>query len=141
MSNSIIARAFTSVNAPESMVWGALMDPGVIRRYMYGVRVRADWREGGTLLWQGEWKGTAYERQSRFLQFLPEHLIQFVHSNPLSGLPDEPGNYHTVNIELSSDGIMMHIIRTQDNISNQEALQQVEQNYEMLLGGLKRYVE
>ena len=74
------------------------MDPEAIRRYMFGTTVVSDWKEGGPIVWKGEWKGKAYEDKGVILRLEPERILQYSHFSPQSGLPDTPENHHTVTI-------------------------------------------
>jgi uncharacterized protein YndB with AHSA1/START domain len=103
MNKGLIAKASVSINAPVDKVWNALINPEVIKQYMFGTAVISDWREGSPIVWKGEWQGTTYEDRGAILKLKPKRLIQYSHFSPLSGKPDLPENYHTVTIELVSD--------------------------------------
>ena len=96
-----VARASTTIDAPNPRVWSALVDPEQIARWMVGTTVDTDWREGSTITWKGEWQGTAYEDKGTVLQVEEGRLLQYTHDSPLSGQPDVPESYHTVTIELT----------------------------------------
>jgi hypothetical protein len=59
----------------------------------------------------------------------------------MGGLPDLPENYNTVRYELSSDGGQTKLTLTQDNNATQEAASHSEQNWKIVLDGLKKVVE
>src|SRR2546427_90916 len=82
----------TTINAPLARVWDTLVDPEAIRRYMFGTTVVSDWKEGGPIVWKGEWKGKAYEDKGVILRLEPERILQYSHFSPQSGLPDTPEN-------------------------------------------------
>ena len=52
-----IARAETRIYASPRKVWDALVNPAIIRRYMFGTTVVSDWKEGSPVTWRGEWEG------------------------------------------------------------------------------------
>ena len=104
MSRALIANASISIDAATDKVWDALVNPTAIKQYMFGTNVATDWREGSPITWSGEWQGKSYEDKGVILKFNPLRAIQYTHFSPLSGLPDTPENYHTVNIELTRDG-------------------------------------
>src|SRR5215210_72982 len=101
MDKKMIARARTTINAPPDRVWEALVTPKIIKEYMFGSDVAADWKEGGAITWKGDWKGRAYEDKGRILKLDRGKTLQYTHFSPLAGLPDKPENYHTVTIDLS----------------------------------------
>ena len=82
---------------------------------MFGTNVISDWYEGSPIVWKGEWQGKPYEDKGHIFQFKPEQTIQYSHFSPLSGLPDEPENYHTVTIELTTAGNRTNVSLAQDN--------------------------
>ena len=136
-----IAKAAVTIDAPAAKVWEALVDPEAITQYMFGTNVTTDWREGSPIVWKGEWKGKSYEDKGVLLEVKPERTLKYSHFSPLSGLPDKPENYHTVTIELSGKGDQTKVSLSQDNNPTEEAREHSEKNWEMMLDGLKKYVE
>jgi uncharacterized protein YndB with AHSA1/START domain len=141
MNKNMIAKAAISINAPTKKIWDALVSPEAIKQYMFGTTVISDWREGSRIIWKGEWQGKPYEDKGTILQFKPEQKIQYNHFSPLSGLADNPENYHTVTVELSADGSQTHVLLTQDNSANEDERAHSEQNWKMLLAALKEFLE
>lgn len=141
MDKNLIAKASLTVNAAIGEVWDALINPEAIKQYMFGANVVTDWREGSPILWKGEWKGKPYEDKGEIIQFKPEHLLQYSHFSPLSGLPEKPENYHTVTIELLDEGNETSVSLTQDNNSTDEAREESEKNWGSMLEGLKKYIK
>jgi uncharacterized protein YndB with AHSA1/START domain len=140
-TQDLIARATITIDAPRAEVWKALVSPAAIQQYMFGADVRTDWKEGSPITWSGEWKGKKFEDKGKLLQVKPERRLQYSHFSPLSGLPDTPENYHTVTIELSDVGGKTLVTLTQDNSSTEEARKESEKNWNMMLQGLKKYLE
>ena len=140
-TQDLIARATTTINAPKSEVWAALVTPAAIKQYMFGSDVVSEWKEGSPITWKGEWQGKRYEDKGVILQLKRGRTLQYSHFSPLSGLPDKPENYHTVTIELSEFGSATHVVLTQDNNATDDARAHSEKNWKMMLGGLKKYVE
>jgi len=141
MNKGILAKASITVEAPALIVWDALVNPETIKKYMFGTNVISDWKEGSPIVWKGEWQGAKYEDKGLILKLKPQHLIQYSHFSPLSGLPDLPENYHTVTIELSSDNNKTLVSLTQDNNADEEARQHSEQNSGRMLSSLKKVLE
>jgi uncharacterized protein YndB with AHSA1/START domain len=46
MDNSLVAHASATVEAPVAVVWDALVNPAVIKQYMFGADVTSNWKEG-----------------------------------------------------------------------------------------------
>ncbi|HEX6303183.1 MAG TPA: SRPBCC family protein [Anaerolineales bacterium] len=141
MDKNLIASASVTIDAPQSKVWEALVDPQAIEQYMFGTSVVTDWKEGSPIIWKGEWQGRAYEDKGTILEVEDENVLQYSHFSPLSGQADVPENYHTVTIELSGAGSKTMVTLTQDNNESEEARQHSEQNWEMMLEALKKFVE
>ncbi len=141
MNKGLIAKASISINAPVDIVWDALINPELIRQYMFGTNVISDWKEGSPIIWKGEWEGNKYEDKGLILKLEPESLIQYSHFSPLSGQQDLPENYHTVTIELSGKGKQTFISLLQDNNATEEAREHSEKNWKIMLDGLKKLLE
>lgn len=141
MSENLIVKASVNINAPSEKVWNALVTPEAIKQYMFGATVVSDWREGSPIIWKGEWQGKSYEDKGTILQLKLGQVIQYNHFSPLSGLPDEPENYHVVTVKLTSKGNRTYVALTQDNNTTEEERDHSERNWEMILAGLKKFVE
>ena len=137
----MIAKASTTIDAPAAKVWAALVTPASIRQYMFGTNVESDWKQGSAITWKGEWQGKAYEDKGVIQKIEPPRVLQYTHYSPLAGLPDEPENYHTVTIELSGEGSQTNVALSQDNNPTEEAREHSEKNWQMMLEGLKKFVE
>ncbi len=139
--NDIVARAAIAIDAPAVKVWDALTNPEVIKQYMFGTNVVSEWKEGSPIRWQGEWQGKKYEDKGVILKLVPDRTIQYSHFSPLSGAPDVPENYHTVAVELSPEGTRTQVTLTQDRNATDEEREHLEQNWRMMLEGMKQVVE
>ena len=141
MNKNLIARTSITIDASSAKIWNALINPEAIKQYMFGTNVISEWYEGSPIVWKGEWRGKPYEDKGQILQFKPEQTIQYSHFSPLSGLPDEPENYHTVTIELTTAGNQTNVSLAQDNNANEEEQVHSENNWKMMLTSLKQFVE
>ena len=141
MNRQFIAKASISLDAPLAKVWDALVNPELIRQYMFGTNVVSSWKEGSPIVWEGKWEGKEYEDKGVILKFEPWHLIQYSHFSPLLGLPDAPENYHTVTIDLSRSGARTLLTLSQDNNPSEQARKHSEKNWGMMLASLKKLME
>ena len=141
MNKKLIAWASMTFNSPNSKVWNALVNPDAIKQYMFGTNVISDWREGSPIIWKGEWQGKPYEDKGVVLQLRPGRTIQYSHFSPLSGLADQPENYHNVTIELSAEGNQTRVSLAQDNNLTEQERDHSEKNWEMMLAALKKFLE
>lgn len=141
MNKELIAKAEATINAPIAKVWEALTKPEIIKQYMFGTNVVSDWQVGSSIVWKGEWQGKSYEDKGKILKFEEGRVLQYSHFSPLTGEPDVPENYHTVTIELSSDGTQTIVTLSQDNNATEEAREHSEKLWNMMLDGLKKLLE
>jgi uncharacterized protein YndB with AHSA1/START domain len=140
-SQTLIAKATTTIKAPTDRVWDALVNPKIIRKYMFGTTVNSDFKVGSPITWKGEWEGKKYEDKGKILELVPGKKLKYSHFSPLTGQPDRPENYHTVSIDLSGDGSRTNVTLAQDNNPTEEAKKHSEKNWSTMLDGLKKVVE
>jgi uncharacterized protein YndB with AHSA1/START domain len=136
-----VAKASINIQAPASKVWEALTRPDLIKQYLFGTQVVTDWQVGSPITYQGVWQGKPYEDKGKVLQVEPGKRLVSTFWSSLSGEPDLPENYKTVRYELSpaGDGTKLTII--QDNNDSQEEAEHSEQNWKMVLEGIKKLLE
>ncbi|MEA2715438.1 MAG: hypothetical protein QOG91_466 [Candidatus Parcubacteria bacterium] len=141
MTNGLIAKQSVTIDAPISAVWDALINPKMIKQYLFGTETVSDWKEGGSIIFKGEWEGKKYEDKGQIIKCKPEKLLQYTHWSNLSGKADRPENYNTVTIELSHENGQTHLALTQDNNADEEARKHSEGIWNAVLGNLKALVE
>lgn len=141
MDKGLVAEASITVDAPVERVWQALVDPAAIKEYMFGTDAVSDWREGSQIVWKGEWQGRTYEDKGQILRLDPPRVMQYSHFSPLTGQPDAPENYHTVTIDLASEGDQTVISLRQDNNASEEEREHSQNNWSMMLESLKQLLE
>jgi len=141
MKNTLIAKAHITINAPVASVWNALVNPEMIKQYMFGTNAISDWKEGSPIVWKGEWEGKQYEDKGKIIQLRPESMLQYSHFSPLTGQADVPANYHTITIELSPDDKNTLLSLSQDNNATEEDREHSEKMWGMTLTGIKQILE
>lgn len=141
MARGLVASARTTIDAPISAVWDSLVNPKVIKQYMFGADVVSDWKMGGRIVWKGMWNGRPFEDKGTILELRPKQTLSYSHFSPLAGLPDVPENYHTVTITLSRSDDRTVVSLSQDNNPTEEAQTHSTKNWETMLATLKRVVE
>ena len=140
-SVNLVAKATIMINAGKEKTWDALIDPAKIKNYMFGTTVSSDWKKGSDITWRGEWQGKAYEDKGKILEIIPGQKLQYSHFSPLSGEPEKPENYHKVTITLDGGQDHTNVVLEQDNNPTEEARAHSEKNWNMMLQGLKKFVE
>jgi uncharacterized protein YndB with AHSA1/START domain len=137
----IIATAEVDIKAPPARVWQALTDPAQIKQYFLGADVESDWQPGSSIVWRGEYEGKPYEDKGEILEVQPNRLLKHTHYSPMSGQPDEPGNYHTLTYELIGRGDTTHVSLTQDNNGDEAEATRASATWATVLSGLKETAE
>lgn len=138
MNQNLIAKVEVIVNAPVAKVWEALTDPKIIKQYLFETVVTTDWKVGSPIIWKGVWQGKPYEDKGKILQIIPEKLLETTYWSGMAGLPDKPENYKKVRYVLNEEGGITKLILTQDNNSTEEDKNHSEQNWKIVLDGLKK---
>jgi len=141
MNNKFIAKATATINAPVSKVWQSLINPEIIKQYLFNTEVVSDWKAGSPITYRGEWQGKPFEDKGKIIKIEPEKLLMSTHWSPLSGVPDIPENYHTVTYTLTSRGDSTEVTITQDNNASEEEKEHSEQNWKTVLAGMKKLLE
>ena len=77
MQKGLIAKTSITINAPIQKVWDALVNPDIIKQYMFGTNVVSDWREASPIAWKGEWQGKKYEDKGTILKLKPQRAISW----------------------------------------------------------------
>ena len=82
MDTPTVARAVTTIHAPTPAVWNALVDPALIKQYMFGTTVTSDWTEGSPIAWKGEWQGNRTKTKAVILRIHPDRLLKITPLQP-----------------------------------------------------------
>jgi uncharacterized protein YndB with AHSA1/START domain len=141
MDPKLIAEASITIHAPASKVWDALTKAELIKQYFFGTNVVTDWKVGSPIYYRGEWQGSVYEDKGKILEVEREKRLVSTHWSPLAGVPDSPENYHTVTYTLSEHDGHTDVTLTQDNNASEEEKAHSEDNWKMVLSGLKKLLE
>lgn len=90
------------INASVSKVWDALINPEVIKLWMWeGVNVTSDWKVGSPITFTGKFHKANYKDKGFILKFEKEKVFQYTYWGRLSQLPDTPENYTVIEFILS----------------------------------------
>lgn len=134
------AVASETIAASTAEVWDALTNPEVVKKYFLGTNVTSTWREGEPITFSGEWDGKHYDDKGVILEIKPEKLLRITHYSPLSGKPDVPENYHTVEYRLEPKGKDTVLTITQGNNSGGE-VEESTKTWQLVLSNMKELLE
>jgi uncharacterized protein YndB with AHSA1/START domain len=137
----LVAEAEVLVDAPPLDVWRALVSREALKVFMFGSDVVSDWQVGAPISWEGVWQGRRYRDRGEVLDATPGERLVYSHFSPLAGKPDLPENYHTVSIHLAEESGATLVRLSQDGNADEDARRHSEENWGLMLAGLKEYVE
>jgi uncharacterized protein YndB with AHSA1/START domain len=140
MKNYIV-NISVQINAPVNKVWEALTKPELVKQYFFGTTVDSDWKVGSPIFFRGSWDGKSYEDKGKILEVTPLKHLAYTYWSSFSGLADIPENYKTVIFDLDGYGDQTVLMLTQDNNVDEKSKEHSEQNWKMVLDGLKKLVE
>ncbi len=141
MNIKLIAKQSITISAPASKVWEALINPELIKQYLFGSEVVTDWKVGSSVIYKGTYEGKTFEDKGKVVKLDPEKLMVLTHWSPLSGSADSPENYHTVRYELVAEEGGTQLTISQDNNPSEDEQKQNEQFWGTVLQGIKKLVE
>src|SRR5512147_361354 len=93
-----MASQSVTIQATPERVWEGLVNPHLIKKYLFGAEVRSDWKEGSPITWNGESGRKRFEGKGVIQNIVRERMLRYTHYRPSLGLPDRPENYHTVTV-------------------------------------------
>jgi uncharacterized protein YndB with AHSA1/START domain len=141
MTNKLVAKSSTVINAPVSKVWKALIDPAQIKEYLFGTNAISDWKKGSPITYEGEWQGKTYKDKGTIIDIVPEKLLHTTYWSSIGGKEDKPENYNNVIYELQPSGESTIVTISQDNISDEAGLKHMEENWGIVLDNMKKLLE
>jgi uncharacterized protein YndB with AHSA1/START domain len=141
MKNNIKGSASITVDAPAAAVWKALTDPAIIKKYFFGTDTHTDWKKGSPIRFTGEWEGKKYEDKGTILDVEEGKMIRYNYWSSMSGIEDKPENYVIITYALSEENGKTKLTITQENIPDEKMREHSEQNWNVVLEGLKKVVE
>jgi uncharacterized protein YndB with AHSA1/START domain len=129
------------VHAPQAVVWDALINPVIVKQYFFGTDLICDWKVGSPIRFVGEWEGKPYEDKGTVLAFEHGQRLRYDYFSSFSGLPDVPQNYQTISYQLSEQNGLTTLVITQSNCQSEAVKNHSEQNWKMVMDGMKKLVE
>jgi uncharacterized protein YndB with AHSA1/START domain len=141
MKNNITGKASITIDAPATKVWEALTKPELIKKYLFGTDTHTTWEPGSPIKFTGEWEGKKYEDKGTILEVVPNKTLRYSYWSSMSGIEDKPENYVIVTNNLKEENGKTELSLTQENIPDEKMKEHSEQNWKMVLEGMKKVVE
>jgi len=84
-------------------VWEALTNPELMKKWMSETEINiiTDGKVGSPMIIRGNLHGIKFENKGTVLQFEPEKILQYNYLSSISRLPDQPGNYSSIEFQLA----------------------------------------
>jgi len=128
-------------NAEKSKVWNALVNPIIIKEYLFGTEVISDWEEGSSMIFQGEWEGQKYKDKGNILAIEPEKSFQYNYWSRFSGLEDREENYSLISYQIEEEDGQTILTLTQQGFANEQAKEHSDASWSMILEKMKELIE
>ena len=125
----------------KSKVWDALINPEIIKKYLFGTEVLSDWKEGSPLIFRGKWEGKPFEDKGNILKIEEEKLFQYNYWSGFSGLPDSLDNYSLVTYSIYGNELETKLILTQEGFANEQARSHSEISWDIVLQNMMDILE
>ena len=142
MQTGINGSLATAIKAPVEKVWDALVNPAIIKQYLFGTNARSDWKAGSPIYFEGEWEGKTYQDKGTILEIIPNELLKYDYWSSMSKMEDKPENYMVITFRISkdeNDHTMLSLL--QENIADEQTKNHSMENWQMVIGNLKRILE
>lgn len=141
MTDTLTNEISIHIKAVPERVWDALTNPDVIRKYFFGTNAESTWQPGSPVRFYGEWEGKKYEDKGTVLENKQNTLLKYSYWSSMSGFDDKPENYANITYSLhkENDGTTLTVI--QDNIPDEKFKAHSAENWNMVLGNLKKLLE
>lgn len=141
MINQLVAKSEIEINADIARVWNALIDPELIKQYLFGTEAVSEWKVGSTISFKGKWEDRDYEDKGIILILEENKTFQYAYWTSFSGLEDKRENYVNITYELSAEGQSTILSVTQDNIDTEEMIDGISDNWKLILNEIKKIIE
>ena len=142
MESNISGSVAIVIKATPEKVWDALVNPDMIKQYLFGTNTKTDWKPGSPIYFEGEYQGKTYQDKGTILEVVPNKLLKYSYWSSMSKLEDRPENYMNVTFKVTEDG-SDHTMLTllQENIADEESKKHSIENWHMVLGKMKQLLE
>ena len=141
MTKNLVLTKTITINATTAAVWNALVNPELIKEWLFGTTVISDWKVGSLILFTGTWNGTAYADKGTILKFEIEKIFKYSYWSGFSGLADIPENYSNITFELKANGNETLLTLTQSNFATETMYQHSDTNWAATLELMKGLIE
>ena len=141
MSGKLSLTKSITIHASKASVWDALTNPDQIKKYFFGTETTSDFKKGSPIRYKGIWEGKPYEDKGTILEVERNSIFKHNYWSSFIGTPDAPDNYANITYTITGDEGNITLTVTQDNLLTEEAKKHSENNWDMVLDGMKKLLE
>lgn len=141
MNRKLLATTSISIHATPAEVWQALINPAIIKEYMYGTETKTDWVLGSPITFSGEYDGKPYIDKGVILNVNPERVLSYSYWSSLSATEDFEDNYAHITYHIEGFDEETTLVITQDNLEDDEEVVKAEDNWMKVSHIIKSVVE
>lgn len=142
MKHDLSVSESIEIKAVPSKIWNVLINPEIIKEYLFGTETITDWKVGSNIIFQGEYEGRQYRDKGIVLENVLNKLISYRYWSAFSGLEDQPENYSLITYTLTNSEQHKTIFTwTQKGFANEESYQHSKSGLRALLEKIKEIVE
>jgi uncharacterized protein YndB with AHSA1/START domain len=87
VSKTLIDKQSIVIIALLEKVWNALVNPAMIKQYLFGTEAVSDWKAGSSPVFTGKWKGKAYVHKVVVLRIVQGKYFGIPIGAAFQGLP------------------------------------------------------
>lgn len=141
MLNERVLQKQITIHASAEAVWDVLVNPEKIKQYLYGTNTISDWKEGGPIIFTGEWEGKMYTDKGTILKLEKHSIFKYSYYSSFSPLPDLPENYASVKFMLEPLQGTIVLRLEQQGFSDDAAFEHSDMNWNSILMQMKAMAE
>ncbi len=142
MRDDLIVSSSIEINTEPSKIWEALINPEIIKEYLFGTKTITDWKIGSGIIFQGEYQGQKYQDKGIIKEFKLNKKISYSYWSGFTGLDDKPENYSliTYDLEIIKDK-KTKLTWTQKGFANERGYEHSKNGLKDLLAKIKAIAE
>jgi|SRR5699024_606234 len=138
MKKDLITVSSIKINSSPEKVWKILTDTKDIEKYLFGTKIKTNWKVGSPILFQGEYDGQKYIDKGDVIENKENELLRYNYWSSFSGLEDKPENYSLITYKIEKlNENSVKLIWHQQGFSNEKAQEHTEKS----LGGILEIIK
>jgi uncharacterized protein YndB with AHSA1/START domain len=142
MNKNLIASSTILINSTPQKIWDVLTNPEKVKIYLFGTKIKTDWKKGNPISFEGEYQGKTYNDKGIVIDYQPLQTISYSYWNSFSGLENKTENYAIVNYKIEEQGEGIYIFTWhQQGFVSEEVKCHTEKGLIAMLEEIKKIAE